>query len=148
MRLLKSFISFLLILSYTLGLAHNIVPHEHDESTGHHKNHSHEHHHSAHDHHSSDIAHAGHHDHNLMDFMKCLLTDLEHIDANLEYVFPQKGVKLKTQAIGHVTILPVSETECLQPLAKQSTFTHSSVWFRPTDWIPSPQSRRGPPILA
>ena len=86
MQLRKTLISFLLIFSYSIGFAHNAIPHcdEAHESDLHH---THEHNHQ---HHSSDevssehshIAHNDHYDHGIIDLLICALESSNHDDGD------------------------------------------------------------------
>lgn len=85
----KSIISLILICSYSLGFAHNLIPHcnsvhgyeEHDEVITHH---SHSHH--FHDDDSSQnrdhnhLVHEDHFDNNYFDYLACLLEEFHHSD--------------------------------------------------------------------
>jgi hypothetical protein len=93
MQMRKALISFLLILSYSFGFAHNLVPH----CTEFHIEHAdeiHEHHDDHHDHEvgeiidddHSHVVHNDHYDDNLLDYFLCALEDVNHHDdgCNLE----------------------------------------------------------------
>ena len=79
------FISFLLLLTYTFGFAHNLIPHCQELATGQQQNISH-HHHKHHDHKSDvkpsskhdHIVHEGHYDENIYDLIVCFLSEMEH----------------------------------------------------------------------
>lgn len=82
-RLNKAIISCLLVLTYTIGFTHNLVPHcavgvvhidQSSDSEHHHKHHKHsEVDPNEHDH----IVHKGHFDKNYIDLVFCLLEDVE-----------------------------------------------------------------------
>lgn len=87
MQIKKVIIASLLLLTYTVGFVHNLIPHcsagcaelplaTHEES-GHHHHAHHEHDHgdqTDHDH----IAHNGHLDGGFFDYVVCLLSEMEH----------------------------------------------------------------------
>jgi hypothetical protein len=92
---LKVLISSILIFSYSLGFAHNLVSHcqmghESHESS----NHKHEYLHQAEavSHNHEHISHKDHIDTSWWDFMICLLTDIEHDEANLNFFQTQKSL--------------------------------------------------------
>ena len=90
----------ILLLTYSLGFAHNIIPHSHDSETEHHEeNHEHEghHHHHHHHHHSTSkqltanhehITHGNHFDEGLYDLLICFLHEAHQEDEceNQHYI--------------------------------------------------------------
>ena len=90
MKAKKIIISLLLLFAYSLGFAHNIIPHQHDaeskehivEHDGHHHhNHSHQHKtvkHSHTDH--QHISHGNHYDEDFYDLLVCFLHKADHQD--------------------------------------------------------------------
>jgi len=91
MRLNKVIISLFLLLTYSIGFAHNLVPHcsgeiEHASLTENDSHHQHGHHEhldedvAAHDH----IAHENHYDEDYLDLVICMLDDVEHGDEDCE----------------------------------------------------------------
>jgi hypothetical protein len=84
----RVFISLILILTYTVGFAHNFIPH----CTGIHADVSHsglEHHHTHHTHHTHDghdsteenhshVEHGDHFDQGLLDYLICLFEGAQH----------------------------------------------------------------------
>ena len=73
----------LLMLAYSVGLAHNLVPHHHDHlpAEGHaqHDHSSHQHHHHEHQDHEGHehVEHSDHFDDGLWDFIVCVLSETE-----------------------------------------------------------------------
>ena len=88
MRLRKTLISFLLIFSYSIGFAHNAIPHC-DEEHGNNVHHSHE---QNHQHASSEelnsehshFAHNDHFDHGFIDLLICALESSSHHNGACE----------------------------------------------------------------
>jgi len=92
-------ISLLLLLTYSLGFAHNFIPHQHNAETETH-NHAHDdknehHHHNGinklgvdHEH----ISHGNHFDDGFYDLLVCFLHDAEFHsdDSNNDYFIPTK----------------------------------------------------------
>ena len=109
MNIKRIIISFILLLTYSLGFAHNIIPHQHDSET-HTHNHSHD---NAHDHsHSNSLAHndhqhvshGDHFDESLYDLLVCFLheTDFKTDECNIYYIAPPKtnaSSKAQTQQL-------------------------------------------------
>ena len=85
MQTKKAFISVLLLLTYSLGFAHNLVPHCEELTIG--EQQSSSHHHHEHHQHSSDeenaladqhISHNDHFDLGVYDLIACFLSEMEH----------------------------------------------------------------------
>lgn len=98
----KIIISIILLLTYSLGFAHNIIPHQHDSETGFH-NHDHTEEHHNHDH-SSDsdpehISHGNHFDEGLYDLIVCFLheTDFHKENCNTEFFIAAKTNRFLTK---------------------------------------------------
>lgn len=101
-------ISCLLLFTYTFGFAHNLIPHCEASDIKHqttHEGNSH-HHHEHHQHTTEDnvdhehIAHNGHLDGGLYDFIVCFLSDTEHPtnDCNLKhYLLSKTNEKVDTK---------------------------------------------------
>ena len=92
----KIFISMILLLTYSLGFAHNIVPHHHHAETEHHEiNHEQAGHHHHHHKSSKDlntdhkhISHGDHFDESLYDLLVCFLHEAQQEDEckNQHYI--------------------------------------------------------------
>lgn len=98
MQFNKLIISIFFLLTYSVGFAHNIVPHCAGESDHYLTSTSEDghHHHSHHNHENDDIdkehrhiVHEDHYDSNFFDYVVCLLNDTEHhgIDCQQELCF-------------------------------------------------------------
>ena len=100
MQIKRAIISLLLLLTYSLGFAHYLIPHceasniEHQVAASQENPH---HHHEHHQHTSDDkdidhedIVHNGHLDAGLYDYIVCFLSDAEHPaeDCNLQHYLP------------------------------------------------------------
>ncbi len=99
MRFNRIIISFILLLAYSTGFAHNLIPHcsgnvEHHISSNTEDSHHHHSHHQ-HDEDSFDevehnhITHKDHYDSNYFDFIVCLFNDVNHAgsDCSQEHCF-------------------------------------------------------------
>ena len=116
MQIKKVIIATLFLLTYTIGFAHNLIPHcsaacgelpvaAHQE-TGHHHHAHHEHDHgedSGHDH----IEHNGHLDGGLLDYVVCLLSEMEHpaTDCQIEVCLPASTANTVPEALSNVTCI-------------------------------------------
>ena len=78
-----------MLLTYSVGFAHNVIPHSHIDEThehsGSHEAHSHHHHpnenvHQDHDH----VAHGDHYDEGFYDLFICFLHEAEHQEEDCE----------------------------------------------------------------
>jgi hypothetical protein len=90
-------ISFVLLLTYSLGFAHNIIPHQHDSETQTHKHshsveHTHSHHNATNELDHEHISHGDHFDEGFYDLLVCFLheTDFKTDDCNIYYMAPTK----------------------------------------------------------
>lgn len=93
MHIKRTVLSLVLLLSYSLGFAHNLLPHCSNPDQFSHNHHQlHEHHSNAelpdsqHEH----IAHANHEDEGIYDFLLCLLSDVDHHyhdELNTDFTF-------------------------------------------------------------
>ena len=99
MKIAKAFISIILLFTYTLGFAHNLVPHhmdigEHGNETAFHEHHQHndsEELNPDHNHHD----HGDHFDEGLYDFILCFFSELEQPSesCSVHYYFPAESTK-------------------------------------------------------
>lgn len=113
----KFFISFLLLLTYTFGFAHDLIPHCQELAIGEKQNishHHHEHHQhepdvklsSEHDH----IVHEGHYDENIYDLIVCILSELEHPaddDCHVSHYIPTKLNTDLTKQVSKTKIIAI-----------------------------------------
>ena len=118
MQLKKTVLSLVLLLSYSLGFAHNLLPHCSNPDQFSHSHHElHEHHsdgelaESQHEH----IAHDNHEDEGLYDFLLCLLSEADHhyhYELNTDFTFSNISeinldfLKVKFKAIAVAEITP------------------------------------------
>lgn len=97
---LKFCISFFLLLTYTFGFAHNLIPHCQELAIGEKQNISH-HHHEHHQHQSEEetnpdhehIPHEDHFDAGIYDLILCILSEAAHpsSECNVDLYFPING---------------------------------------------------------
>jgi hypothetical protein len=96
----RVFISLILILTYTVGFAHNFIPHctdvhtdeSHSEVEHHHTHHTHEGHDSTEEDHSH-VEHGDHFDQGLLDYLICLFEGAQHHDHSCDaQCTPQNSV--------------------------------------------------------
>jgi hypothetical protein len=149
-------ISALLLLTYSLGFAHNFVPHHHDTETQvhehAHQNEAHEHHHhksSAHKHQAHEhISHGDHYDEGFYDLLIRFLHDVEHHDAKCDplYFVPVKRNTILSQTALQLTLFNtlLGLTTEFDKFESRAYFTGGSLFFYPSYSTPySPL--RGPP---
>ena len=101
----RTIISMLLIFTYTVGFAHNLIPHCNDDHTNgvHVETHHHAHHthasddRSAEDH--SHVEHGDHFDEGFLDYLVCLFEGIQHHDNACDVeCYPQANqVKYSTE---------------------------------------------------
>ncbi len=97
MQLKRTVIALCLLLAYSAGFAHDLIPHCHHEDgsdaahTEVHETHNHNHHaHHDHQHEQEDHEHIQHEDHvddGLLDFIICVFSASEHHDAESEHCY-------------------------------------------------------------
>ncbi len=146
--------SFLLLLVYTLGVGHNVIPHCHHGTAGEGQadSHSHEHHtHSADedlDH--SHFEHADHLDHCVIDFLICVLSDSEHPHGEEEnchfLLLPPNVVSLKSlkQNKFYKALLHINSESAIE---KADWFEYDAI----SSYVPpsfSTSKQRGPPQVS
>ena len=99
MKIIKPIITVFLLLTYSLGFAHNLFPHcqelisgEYQASHHHHEHHQHESGEGTNPEHEH-IIHEGHFDAGIYDFIICFLSEMEHPanDCNIENYVPAKA---------------------------------------------------------
>ncbi|MCO6499091.1 MAG: hypothetical protein J5I47_01795 [Vicingus serpentipes] len=124
MKLIKPIIAVFLLLTYSFAFAVESIPHCHvdnhveylgfGEEKNHHGNHNHV---EIENKGADDVLHANHLDDSLLDFVICLLSELEHPESS---IFQQH---INTSNIGNVDSRDVSEINMIAVLA--------SIFIRP-----------------
>lgn len=149
MQLKKTIISFLLIIAYSVGFAHELIPHYHVEdgvNIG--ANEELHHHVTPNERDLNDITHDDHLDDNFLDFLVCIISHSEHSSHdNLEALHQGTDLSIDKSAPSNLMGLNGTEEPILIPL-KKSTKVRSKPCV--SHWIErsSVQSRRGPPIFS
>lgn len=112
MQLRKVILSIVLLLSYSLGMAHDVLPHYHandlhsDIAVGIKLHHHHSHHEHdpveqpEHDH----VTHEDHLDDGLLDYVICLLSEFDHESDDSEHLFyyPSNPEKINLKPVAKV----------------------------------------------
>ncbi len=153
MQLKRTILSLVLLLSYSLGFAHNLLPHCSNPDQFSHSHHqTHEHHTDAGDHasHAEHIAHDNHEDEGLYDFLLCLLSEVDHHyhdELNTDFTF-SKISEL------NLDFLKIKINAVLNEIKKPSVFAS----FIPTVEVDLQRSysvpligherHRGPPVIS
>lgn len=152
----KIIISIILLLTYSLGFAHNFIPHQHDSQTETHS-HAHEDDHEHHPHNSvvdSDhehISHGDHFDEGLYDLLVCFLhdADFHNDDCNNHYFISTKSnnsLTNKSQQLALVATLLALTIEFDQPRSTTNIVVDQATSYRSPSIADSPL--RGPPVLS
>ncbi len=153
----KIIISIILLLSYSLGFAHNFIPHHHDVDTEAHEhvhandNHNHHHHHGSEDKSHNDhkhISHGDHYDEGLYELIICFLHDANHHedDCNNHYYISAKSnnsLSSKSQQLKLVATLFALTIEVEQPELTSRFNVNSTTFYQSHSIEDSPL--RGPP---
>ena len=157
MQFYKTIISLLLLLTYSLGFAHNLIPHCHNsESTEHiveHDGHHHSHQHNTIEHSNSDhehIAHKGHLDEGIYDYLVCLIheTETPESECEIEHCFTVNvnDNNLKLNKLQSTIVL----FAIFQPIPKDET-TQSYAGYDEIRYLSPPiedSPHRGPPVIS
>jgi hypothetical protein len=126
MNFLKPFISLLLLLTYSFGFAHNLVPHCTDFTNENHTA-SHNHHTTEADDEHSHITHNDHFDEGFYDYLVCLVheTETPESECSEEHCFTINNNPnfLKTANKLHTTIVLFA---VFQPIVQNEPITYFS----------------------
>ncbi|MDB4533628.1 hypothetical protein N9242_02065 [Vicingaceae bacterium] len=155
----KLFISIILLLTYSLGFAHNFVPHNHDSETAVHE-HSHEENGHSHHHHSTKeqahqdhehISHGDHFDEGFYDLLICFLHDADHHEDECDnhYFIPTKTNSSSTNKLHQQKLVAtlIALTVVLEkPELTYKLDVNSSIFYRSLSMEDSPL--RGPPSIS
>ncbi len=158
MQLKRTLIAIVMLFSYTIVFAHNIIPHcphsaGDDATCGLHAIHSDSHHHE-HNHDAGDedshIIHADHVDDGIFDFLVCMLSETEHSDNENEN---HQIVHTENQAVNMEFKLDVQKIAILfvafdlTPISAEIDRPEGDleivIPLPPIEYAP----RRGPPVL-
>ena len=156
MQIKRVVISCFLLFTYSLGFAHNLIPHceasniEHQENSHHHHEH-HQHDSDDKDIDHEDIVHNGHLDAGFYDYVLCFLSDTEHPihDCNLNHYLPANtydkvDTELSKAKFIAVLITVFSTTEQDEALPKTRSEVASIYLSPPIGDSP----HRGPPSFS
>ena len=109
MSIRRSIISFIMLLTYTVSFAHDIIPHCHPDSSlisgveFEHQEHEHGHQHVSVDHSDESllVQHIDHTDNGLIDFVICLFESVEHgSSSDQELIFSTNDQFQSSQELG------------------------------------------------
>jgi len=160
MQFKRVFISVCLLLAYSIGLAHDLIPHcHHCEGDGtlateHAEEHHHHHEHHVHEHGEpvdhEHIEHADHLDEGLLDFIICILDETEHpsSEGNECYYAPAITNDISNQLLSKVKLAAVLVSLFAHPPDELDTKGHAgeaTVAYLPPPLSSSPH--RGPPSV-
>jgi hypothetical protein len=146
MKMRASLISFLLIFAYSIGFAHELIPHYHVEDGFFVVKNSELHHHVApEDRDLDDISHNDHLDDGFLDYLVCIVSHADHsAHDNVEFV--HQGVDLsidKFISADYISLISLNE-KIHVPYQKSSKVISkpcTAHWMERSEI----QSRRGPP---
>jgi len=150
---LKTIISLLLLLTYSVGFAHNLVPHCADFDTEAHDNEHHHEHHSDAEEHGNEHDHVSHNNHldeNVFDYLVCLIheTETPDSDCSAEHCFvlnnPTTFKKINKAQVAIVLFA------IFQPIVHNETIVHYSTGIE-INYLSPPLEKsphRGPPSFS
>tara|TARA_B110000967_G_C18768568_1_gene501800 strand:+ start:422 stop:880 length:459 start_codon:yes stop_codon:yes gene_type:complete len=147
----KIIISLSLLLVYSLGFAHNFIPHchdvneafvEHSDLGHHHHQHAAEHVHAEENH--QHVSHGSHMDENLYDFLVCILFEMEHQEHGSVFHYLPLAEKLVTENQTILAVVAVSSLSSINNLSKpKNNVVIVSGYFSP---LINELPLRGPPL--
>ncbi len=151
MKARKVIWSVVLLLTYSLGFAHYLIPHSHTEGEGH--DHAH-HQHLDIDNHNEDEFHIHHDDHvdpSVYDLLICLVSEMEHPEDNcakdhseLTYTFlPTQKIETPIPLISALYAVVING---FPEVAESVSSSYEVPHYEPPSLIHT--SLRGPPVLA
>jgi hypothetical protein len=136
MQFKRTVIALSLLFAYSLGFAHELIPHCHhnegvavlgEESATHSHEHEHEHHHhdqsqESEEHEHDHVQHQDHFDDGLMDFIICVLTAAEHpsSDADHCYQMPATTNAIKFTAWDKIKLIATFTAVFAEPVEEAS----------------------------
>lgn len=97
----RTIISMILILTYTVGFAHNLIPHctDNHPNAVHLETHNHAHHIHASDDHSAEghshVEHGDHFDDGFLNYLVCLFEGIQHHDSGCDVECNPQGNQVK-----------------------------------------------------
>ena len=144
-----------MLLTYSIGFAHNVIPHSHSDEVHEHETsgteHSHHHHSVEHAHVDHEhVAHGDHYDEGLYDLFLCFLHEAEHQedDCDVHYFIPTKSNrvlnKVQSNLLVAVMFSLVNETDAYTAPADFEINLAES--YRAPSIVDIPL--RGPPVKA
>ncbi len=154
MNLKNSILAYFLILSYTLSFAHNLIPHSDTLIDGQHLHdliHEHNHFHSDFHSHSTDdhILHENHLDENVLDYLICIFSDLEHGESEcaMEHETPSQEVNVSFLFVDvFYAVINFHDIDViLEQKNKEYSISKEIIYSSPHY---STYKLRGPPILS
>jgi len=151
----KAFISIVLLLTYSLGFTHNIVPHNHDETV---KSHKHEHDDHQHHHHNSNhlhedhehISHGAHYDEGWYDLLVCFIHEAHQTEDCKDHNYLVSKTnniiinKLKAKKLVTILYSIVMDTEIFESISNCQF--DSEIYYLPPLIEDNPL--RGPPSIS
>jgi hypothetical protein len=154
MQFYKSIISLLLLLTYSFGFAHNLVPHCNDDTP--HETAISDHHHHQHSDEQQEniehnhINHDSHFDEGIIDFITCLVHESESPEeqCSIEHCFTFSSNNFSLKDINKIQTAIVLFAVS-QPIVQNESIAYSSTDFE-INYLSPPledSPHRGPPII-
>lgn len=149
MKLKKSILSFLLLFTYTIGFAHDFIPHYHIEDVhfgvGNHDHHSHV---SENSNSTEIVEHGNHLDNGIYDYLVCIFSEGSHSNHGTKNDVFQSSIN----SIIHQPDTLLNEEFYIYlikeiPLKVDSKFSTKPIRVQ-SNCLSSRSSRRGPPIFS
>jgi hypothetical protein len=155
MNAVRTLLSSFLLLTYALGIAHDLIPHCHTDQAASHADGHHGHEHLTVEHHQEEgtahqhIVHQNHLDEGLFGLMSCLLSELDHpLSSSNQECLPENSnvPSFKSEATVSILMLAQVENYCFE--LTQQFILPTPDRQRYCTPLSSSSSRRGPPVLS
>ena len=158
MNIKRIIISIILLLTYSLGFAHNFIPHQHDSETETH-NHVHDDKHEHHHHNKTNglevdhehIPHGNHFDEGLYDLLVCFLheTDFHSDDCDNHYLTPTKAnSRFSDRSLQLFAIVNTLFSTTLESEESSTDFIELDITSKYRSPSIENSPLRGPPVLS
>ena len=142
----NSAIAFLLLFAYSIGFAHDLVPHYHIEDNQFGTKHSELHQHVSPENHGANVvAHADHLDAGFYDYLSCLFSQVHHSSNDTQEVLHHSSDNSFDKFEKNHTVFAVNEDKIIRIPYQKSSKVHSKPMLSYSDETSVIRSRRGPP---
>ncbi|MCB9364322.1 MAG: hypothetical protein H6587_07130 [Flavobacteriales bacterium] len=156
MRLFKPIIALFLLLTYSFAFAVELVPHCHIDNHVEYfgfkdgKNHQHV---SPENKDADDVVHKNHLDDSLLDFVICLLNELEHPESDIfhQHVVVSELNNVNSKALSKTKIIAFLSAVLIKPITVKTNKEFNSYFYSSNNYqsiLLESSPHRGPPVFS